>query len=208
MGIKLKTKDIEPDDLSEDEVHHMSVYGDYYQTKILNYKKHWRMVQNIGMYAEQAGIPEYFIYNTSEGILLPKDIDYLEKFGVHAEKGISGAVIPTHDTNFIDRMYSMVGVLTRNFIEARFITLQDLIKEIKAGNPPKSKLICIPNFALDKSEGGNVATWEMSNVLSWVLNSHSQGRQLVVYVESYDYIRQQYGGVLWTHIDNHFLELE
>ncbi len=208
MGIKLKTKDIEPDDLSEDEKHHMGIYGDYYATGILNYKKHWRMVQNIGMYAEQAGIPEYFIYNTSEGILLPKDINYLEKFGVHSEKGISGAVMPTAETNFIDRMYSMVGVLTRNFIEARFITLQDLIKEIKAGNPPKSKLICIPNFALDKSEGGNVATWEMSNVLSWVLNSHSQGRQLVVYVESYDYIRQQYGGVLWTHIDNHFLELE
>lgn len=207
MGIKLKTKDVEPDDLSEDEKYHMSVYGDYYATGILNYKRHWRMVQNIGMYAEQSGIPEYFIYNTSEGILLPKDIKYLEGFGTHQEKGISGALIESNH-NFIDRMYSMVGVLTRNFIEARFITLQDLIKEIKAGNPPKSKLICIPNFALDKSEGGNVATWEMSNVLSWMLNSHSQGRQVVIYVETPDYINQQYGGVLRTHIDNHFQELK
>lgn len=206
MGIKLKT-DIEGDDLSEDEKHHMKTYAEYYQTGILNYQKHWRMVQNIEMYAEQAGIPEYFIYNTSEGILLSKDVAYLEDFGRQFIKGISGAVIESNH-NFIDRMYSMIGVLTRNFIDSRFITLQDLIKEIKAGNPPKSKLICIPNFALDKSEGGNVATWEMSNVLSWVLNSHSQGRQIVIYVETLDYINQQYGGVLRTHIDNHFLELE
>lgn len=207
MGIKLKTKDVKPDDLSEDEKHHMQSYAEYYATGILNYKRHWRMVQNIGMYAEQSGIPEYFIYNSSEGILLPKDIKYLEEFGGHQEKGVSGAVLISNP-NFLDRMYSMVGVLTRNFIEARFITLQDLIKELKAGNSPKSKLICIPNFALDKSEGGNVATWEMSNVLSWVLNSHSQGRQVVIYVEAMDYINQQYGGVLRTHIDNHFLELE
>ena len=53
-----------------------------------------------------------------------------------------------------------------------------------------------------------MATWEMSNVLSWMLNSHSQGRQVVIYVETLDYINQQYGGVLRTHIDNHFLELE
>lgn len=207
MGIKLKTKDIEPDDLSEDEKHHMLVYGEYYAAGILNYQKHWRMVQNIGMYAEQAGIPEYFIYNTSEGILLPKDVKYLEEFSSQFINGISGALFEGKE-NFIDRMYCMVGVLTRNFIDARFITLQDLIKEIKAGNPPKNKLICIPNFALDKSEGGNVATWEMSNVLSWMLNSNSQGRQVVVYVETLDYINQQYGGVLRTHIDNHFLELE
>jgi len=207
MGIKLKTKDVEPDDLSEDEVHHLSVYGEYYAAGILKYQKHWRMVQNIGMYAEQAGIPEYFIYNTSEGVLLETDVAYLEEFSSQFSKGISGAVIEGKE-NFLDRMYSMVGVLIRNFIDARFITLQDLIKEIKAGNPPKSKLICIPNFALDKSEGGNVATWEMSNVLSWMLNSHSQGRQVVVYVETLDYINQQYGGVLRTHIDNHFLELK
>ncbi len=207
MAIKLKTKDIEPDDLSEDEVYHLSVYGEYYATGILNYKKHWRMVQNIGMYAEQSGIPEYFIYNTSEGILYSDDVEYLEGLGGQQAKGISGAVFEGKN-NFIDRMYCMVGVLTRNFIDARFITLQDLIKEIKAGNSPKSKLICIPNFALDKSEGGNVATWEMSNVLSWMLNSHSQGRQVVIYVESLDYINQQYGGVLRTHIDNHFLELK
>ena len=207
MGIKLKTKDIEPDDISEDEKYHMQVYGEYYATGILNYQKHWRMVSNIGMYAEQSGIPEYFIYHTSEGILLPKDVEYLEKFSSHFINGISGAVIESNH-NFMDRMYSMVGVLIRNFIDARFITLQDLIKEIKSGNSPKSKLICIPNFALDKSEGGNVATWEMSNVLSWMLNSHSQGRQVVIYVETLDYINQQYGGVLRTHIDNHFLELE
>ena len=185
----------------------MQVYGEYYATGILNYQKHWRMVSNIGMYAEQSGIPEYFIYHTSEGILLPKDVEYLEKFSSHFINGISGAVIESNH-NFMDRMYSMVGVLIRNFIDARFITLQDLIKEIKSGNLPKSKLICIPKFALDKSEGGNVATWEMSNVLSWMLNSHSQGRQVVIYVETLDYINQQYGGVLRTHIDNHFLELE
>ena len=207
MGIKLKTKDVEPDDISEDEKHHMQVYGECYATGILNYQKHWRMVSNIEMYAEQSGIPEYFIYHTSEGILLPKDVEYLEKFSSHFINGISGAVIESNH-NFMDRMYSMVGVLIRNFIDARFITLQDLIKEIKSGNSPKSKLICIPNFALDKSEGGNVATWEMSNVLSWMLNSHSQGRQVVIYVETLDYINQQYGGVLRTHIDNHFLELE
>lgn len=203
MTLKLKVPESE---VSEDRLAHLLSYQKYYDTNILNYQDHWRIVQNIAMYAEQAGVPEYFIYHSALDVLGKKEQKYLADFTKLTDIGISGGYYEGwgSNTNCIDKMYSMIGVMLRNYKDAKFITLQDLIFAIKNNNEPKSRLVCIPNFALSKEEGGNVASWELSHVLSWILNHHSRGKQVVIYVEELDFIDQQYGGVLRTHIDNHF----
>lgn len=202
MSLKIKTNTV--DEISEDKIEHLKKYKKYYSTGILTYKNHWRIVQNISMYAEQAGIPEYFIYHSCKDILHDAELQYLADFNGISDKGISGGYYESGADSYIDRMYSMVGLMLRNYKDAKFITLQDLIFAIKANDAPKSRLVCIPNFALAKDEGGNVATWELANVLSWILNHHSRGRQVVIYAQDLDFIDQQYGGVLRGHIDNHF----
>lgn len=204
MSLKLKTTGVVAEH-SENEVAHMVSFGSYYEPDILSYEKHWRMVQNISFYAENAGIPEYFIYNSAIDILSPNEKAYLSGFNAQNGEGVSGAYYEGSG-DFIDKMYSMIGLLTRNFIDAKFLTLQDLIKALASGKPPKNKLVCIPNFALDKDQGGNVAPWELAKVLGWVLDAHSQGRQVIIYVDDLNYINQQFGSVLRNHIDNHFIE--
>ena len=122
MVLKLKTK--ESEEHSENEVAHMVSFGSYYEPDVLNYEKHWRMVQNISFYAEQAGIPEYFIYHSSLDVLSGEEQEYLTGFNGLTSRGISGAYYEGTE-GFIDRMYAMVGLLTRNFIDAKFMTLQE-----------------------------------------------------------------------------------
>ena len=205
MSLKLKKKTEEDDDTPESEVAHMKSYGKYYTSKVLNYERHWRMVQNLPFYAEQAGVPEYFIYHSCLDILSDDEQAYIQNFEEHPEENISGGYFLGGD-DYIDKMYSMIGVLLRNYISAKFMTLQDLIKAIKAGHPPKDRLVCIPNFALDKSEGGNVPAWELANVLGWMLNQHSHGKQVIIYVEHMQHVSDQYGKVLRNHIENHFVK--
>jgi hypothetical protein len=206
MSLKLKTTGV-VEEHSTDELAHMKSFAPYYEPDVLKYEKHWRMVQNISFYAEQAGIPEYFIYNSSLDILSDAEIEYLTGFKGLPSQGVSGAVYEGSE-GFIDKMYSMVGLLTRRFIDAKFITLQDLVSAITKGNPPKSKLICIPNFVLNKDQGGNVAPWEMAKVLGWILDTHSHGKQVIIYVDDLGLIKQQYGTVLWNHVDNHFIKFQ
>lgn len=190
----------------EDDQAHLLSHAKYYAPKVLNPVDHRRLVLNLPMYATQAGIPEHFIYHSSLDVLNKKELKYLKNWSKHSSNGISGCYYEG-DVNCIDKMYAMCGVLTRNFKEAKFLTLQDLIAMIKAGNEPKSRLICIPNFAMSKEQGGNVPTWELANVFSWLLNHHTHGRQAVLYFEDISLVEKQYGGMLRTHIENHFINL-
>lgn len=207
MALKLNTP--EPvDEFSEDEELHIEKFASYYEPGVLSYETHWRLVENIKLYAEQAGIPEYFIFHSALDILGPDELKYLQDWKSLRAGGVHGGYYLGTDINYLERMYAMVGVMVRSYKQARFLTLQDLIALLNKDAAPSGKLICIPNFALDKDQGGNVASWELAKVLGWMLDCQSRGQQVVVYVESLHYIVQQYGGILEQLFDNHFTRFE
>lgn len=202
MKLKVPTDD----GLDPNEVAHVKEFFKYYEPEVLSYDKHWRMVQNIAFYAEQANIPEHFIYNSALEILNDKEQTYVRDFSKQQDLGVSG-ILYADSKNYIDRMYAMCGVLIRNYRSCRYITVQQLIESIKDGHSPKEDLVCIPNFALPKDEGGNVASWELAHVLGWVLDARGRGQQAALFVEDKTDISRQYGNVILQHINNHFIEL-
>ncbi len=206
MALKIKTPKALVEELDEDEVAHVALYSKYYEPGVLTYEKHRRLVMNIGMYAEAAGIPEFYIYNSAKQILNEDALDYLTGWGLNSERAVGGAWF-SGINNCTDSMYAMVGVMLRNFKDAKYITIQDLIAGVKSGKPPESRLVCIPNFALDKAQGGDVASWELAHVVGWMLSAHGAGQQVVAYCQTPELVNSIYGGVLDRHFDNHFIRL-
>lgn len=175
---------------------HMKRYAKYYASGVLNYDTHSRMIPNIEFYAKQAGIPEQFIYTASDKILTERDLKYLNSWGHLGEKNLCGAYFTKASERYIERMQMIVAVVLRNMIDAKVITVQNLVKELKNGNPVDSKLVCIPNLCISKHQGGDIATWELSSVVGWLLQRQGLGYQTVVYIEDVKYIEAQYGTII------------
>lgn len=204
MALSLKHKKSGNGEVSLDVKDHIAKYRKYYKPGVLQYESHNRFVMNIGFYADMAGVPEHFLYHPAKTILHKKDLDYLTKWFKLGANLISGGVYTGVDPNIMDRMYAIIGVLLRNNVDARFITAQDLLSELKSGGEVNNTMVCVPNFCLPKNAGGNIAPWESATILGWVLSRHGNGKQTLLYSESYDLIESQYGMTLKNHIDNNF----
>ncbi len=200
-------KDPQHDENSVDEANHLMRYKKFYAPGVLRYERHNRFVLNIAFYADKAGVPVHFLYNSVKGILKKKDVKYLENWFELDELGISGGVYFGSDINIMERMYAIIGTLLRNNIDARFITAQNLLMELKDGGEVDNTMVCIPNFCLPKSAGGNIAPWESATILGWVLSRHGNGKQTLLYSDSYSLIETQYGTTLKNHIDTSFKKL-
>lgn len=200
----LKLKKPKMDDFSVSETEHMEMYGHYYEPGVLSVEAHWQLVPQIKMLAEQAGIPEYYIYHTAQKILIAEEIDYVANWRSLPAKAFAGAVFLKSDENYIEKMHCIVGLMLRNYMDARYITLQDLVERLKLHEPITSRLFCIPNFAM--AEGSEIARWERSDVISFLLNCHANGVQVIVGADNKLQIEKQYGSVIATHVSNHFLE--
>lgn len=204
MSITLKAKKAKKVESSPEVKTHIAKYRKYYQPGVLQYENHNRFVMNIGFYADMAGVPVHFLYHPAGDILEDTDLSYLKKWRGLDEAQVSGGIFYGLDSDIMDRMYAMIGVLLRNNIDAKFITVQELLSEMKDGRDVDNTLVCIPNFCLPKDTGGNIASWESATILGWVLGRHGNGKQTLLYAESYDLIQAQYGSTLKNHIDNNF----
>lgn len=206
MALKLK-KPVKVSEESEDKKQHFLQYRKYYEPGVLQYEFHERFVLNIEFYADMAGVPVHFLYHSAESIFSEKDTKYVAGWQDLDTSQISGGIYYGADPNIMDRMYAMVGLMLRNYIDAKFITAQNLLIELKEGREVENTMVCIPNFCLPKSSGGNIAPWESATILGWVLSRHGNGKQTLLYTDKYNLIEKQYGMTLKHHINKNFMKL-
>lgn len=206
MALNIKPKQAIDD--PQDKDLHMKTYGKYYEPGVLDYDTHWRLVLNLSGYAAQANIPEYYVYHPAKDVLIDSDLEYLEQWTKLPDYGVYGGVMTSKSGDASDRMAAFVGVMLRNFVDARYITVQDIVATLKRGDTIDSKLVCIPNFALPKNDGGDYAHWEASAVSGWLMNRHSHGYQTVIYASSESRIAEVYGSTLGKIVSKHYVALD
>ena len=192
--------------LSEDKEQHLQRYAHYYEGGVIDYDTHFRLVPNIEVYAKQAGIPEHYVYHTSIGILEGKEVKYAKTWNELPSKHVFGGYYTQKSEGYMERIYSIIGLSLRNYIDARIITLQDLITALKNGESIDNTLVCIPNLSVHKNSGGDVPSWQLSIVVGWLLGRINGKKQTIIYFEDTNTLKQQYGSLVETHIYNHFVK--
>lgn len=172
---------------------------------ILDEKVHGRLIADLDRVASVANIPKTMIHRTMKDYCTPEEIDWVRHIRNRGGDKVSLAYVgDSGDTPIESRMMAMTGACLRNFIDARLMTLQEVINLLKEDAMPEPTVLMIPNFFIGKDDGGQIASWEVSSLLGLLISRLSAGKVTVLYVQSLKQLEAQYGKPFTTHIKQYF----
>lgn len=181
-----------------------------YEDKVLDRAVHARLLENLDAYAEQANIPSYMVLQSMHTFCGKPEVDYMLHLRRLPQSGIYGMLYKAGENaaTVHTRMMALTAACLRNFINARVMTVQDVIAQSKSHKFDQPTVLCLPNFFIRDSQGGKLATWDISVLLGVLYERHSSGLQTVVYVDDMMALGKEYGQVFKDHIENHFFAIK
>jgi hypothetical protein len=145
---------------------------------------HAVLVQDLPRYADRAGIdPKYIWTSALTGFLTQNEISYLRRCRLlahdHGVFGLcyAGAGDVTHKFSL------MAGALVRAFVDARVMTAQQVLDEVKEGGHPEATVLLVPNF-FSRSEFGRFDTSRAAVLGDLLCHRAARGEQTVIHVDS------------------------
>jgi hypothetical protein len=177
---------------------------------VLKRPTHDRMVQNLSNVARDAGIPAFWISKKLDETCGPDEVEWVKAFKHHAAANRTGLLYVGEDPKPMidDRMAAIAGCLTRNFIRARLMTINQAIDDCQTGQPPMMSCILIPNFFYPKAHGGKQADWRIQIILDLLMQRHAEGLQSVLYAYSMEGLGKEYGAPIRRYLEAHYTILE
>ncbi len=108
---------------------------------------------------------------------------------------VTGLAYSGITTRLVDRMQAIGGACIRNFVEARMVTLEDLIDY----DHSNVTVLLIPDFYT-----GELPAWKRTKLLSMLLGRHAVRQATVLYISNVEKMKQDYGETLCQHITETF----
>lgn len=164
---------------------------------------HAQLRRDADAIASAANIPPRLLWKSMIGSCTPEEIDYVKHVRKQTDGGISGLVY-TGVTKYsiIERMQLIAGTLLRNFINAKVMTLQDVLGAINARQMPRPSVLLIPNF-FDTSNSV-VMEWQGGLLLDALMSRHIHGQQTILYVSSLEDLGKAHGITFERFIRDNF----
>jgi len=190
----------------------MTMHVDPYETKVLKEEVHARLVQNLDVYARDAGIQRRWVWTPLAETCGDAEIDYVRKYPTHkAEGAVQGLLYvsasPGVSPKVDERMAAVAGAFVRNFIRARVMTLASVLETLGSDKSVEATVLLIPNFCLSKAEGGDLPTWKAAMVYDLLLQRSNANLHTVLYASSVGEATKTYGTACGRLLDSHFLKV-
>jgi len=165
---------------------------------------HERLMADIQGTIQAANIPESYVWASLHKYCNEVEVDYVFDIKRHTDRDppVFGMVYigRVEGEPINDRMMSIAGTCLRNYINAKVMTLQEVLASLKAGEMPSPTVLLIPNFFLGKGSGGHIADWEVSSLIGLLYKRQQEEKQTVVYVGDWDGMILEYGQVFEDHL--------
>lgn len=178
-----------------------------YESGVLSPSVHSRLVQNMEHFARRANINEtHVLYKMSKFSCTKPEIDYVKSLKRQVADGNYGLVYLGKETKpVLTRMMAVAGACLRNFVDAKVVVMQELLKDLKAGSPPDVSVLLIPNFFINRSEGGKIAEWDIPELLGLLYTRMAKGQQTFVYVSDFEALVKAYGEPMAMHLKHNLV---
>lgn len=169
---------------------------------------HELLLADLGHWSRQAGIPESFVFSSIHKYCdKAAELEYVESLldpnidviGMMYTGKIGGASIN-------DRMMAIAGVCLRNYINAKVMTVQDVIQSLKDNTMPSPTVLLIPNFFMS-SKKGHIAEWQVSGLLGMLYKRQQEGKQTVLYLSNKKELEAEYGESFTAHMNGKFVPI-
>lgn len=167
---------------------------------------HERLVEELAAVAKDARIQPHWVYQPVGNGLTPEEKDWVRGFHKHVGDGIAGLVYSGSAAQVEDRMCRMAGVLLRNFVRARVLTVQGVFNSMDALDPLDVTCLLIPNFVVGEDIGA-IPKWRAHQMSDLLLERYTTGKQTIVYVSGDADLAKVYGTKMQRHIEGHYVKL-
>lgn len=183
----------------------MQVPDEVFASGLLDKAYHDRLLADLTKVVEVAGIPAKFVWTKLSSFCGKEEIAWLRTLRSSEQDGL--AYTGKLNNPVEDKMMAMVGACLRNYIDARLMSVQDVIQLTKDGDMPSPTVLLIPNFCVDKAEGGDIAQWQTSSLLGLLYTRASKGQKTVLYASSLAALEKNYGRPFRDTVEAHYLVL-
>lgn len=175
---------------------------------VLNQEYHTKLISNIREYAKTANIPVQYIWSILGDHCLQEDFTWVKQIRHVPESGMVYIGQPKDKLPIEDIMMAITGTLVRNYVDARMMTLQSILNHIEGNSMPMPTVLLIPNFFLPQNNGGKIATWEVSSLLSLLLERTAADKKTILYVSNPLELEKEYGTAFKAHLTSHYKTIE
>ena len=171
---------------------------------------HEMLLADIQGVLRQANIPERFVWTPIRDYCNEDEIDYVSTLKDSEAKAIGMVYIGNIEGASVnDRMMSIAGTCLRNYINAKVMTVQDVIHALKNDSMPSNvSVLLIPNFFIGKKGGGKIANWEISALLGMLYKRQQEGKKTILYVSNKKALEAEYGKTFINHLDGKFVPIK
>ena len=175
--------------------------------RTLDRKVHRRLINDIESVSKAANIPVPMVWSSMHDHCESPEIEYVKHLRVRSAEGYAGLVFlgaePKKEMG--RRMQAIAAACLRNYINAKVMTLQDVLDAIKTSSMPRPTVLLIPNFFVGENDGGKIADWQLSGLLSMVYSRQAEGLQTFLYVKSLNELKHAYGAPFEQNIRSTFV---
>lgn len=174
---------------------------------LLNLDVHDRLLLNLERVVKKAGVPTHAVWSKLSDFCEPKS-DYAWVRDLHSSADFGLVYVGKLKVPADAKMRAITGACLRNYTDARMFTVQEVIRLLKDDSLPDATLLLIPNFCVDKTDGGDIPTWEVQLLLGMLLKRMSAGQKTVLYISSWTALEKQYGESFKDHLQAHYSVME
>lgn len=174
------------------------------KAELLDEKYHDQLLADLDSVARQAGIPVEYVWQPLSKFADDRVKAYVES--IPTSDGKLGMVyVGTFDEPTInERMMAIAGACLRNYINAKVMTLQDVLQALKTDTMPSPTVLLIPNFCMGKKSGGHLADWEKSSLLGLLYRRQQRSQKTILYVSDMADMAADLGQPFVDHIRSTF----
>jgi hypothetical protein len=185
-----------------------------FESGILDPEYHKELVADIDSIAATAGLGKShvpLIYTPLTNLCGPEEREWLTEYSNFVATGDTAGIFFSgvfEEPSVLDRMLAMTACFLRNYVDARILTVQEVLSILKAGGEVKGSVLFIPNFYLPSSAEGSIPKWQISDLYGLLLSRHRDGLQTVLYVKNKASFEADYGQELARFVISNYLEFE
>lgn len=173
-----------------------------FESKILDREFHGRLLADLERLTRKAGIPAHYVWSRLADFCTEEEIAWVRKMRTDDDHGLiitsSSVSIPVEC-----KMMAMVGAFLRNYINARMLSVQEVLTLVKSPGTTPPTVALVPNFSMPKAEA-SVAPWESASLLSWLYSRLVDGQKTVLFVGSMKTLEEVYGEAMLKHLKTHY----
>ena len=164
---------------------------------VLDPVRHARLLQDIDHLAHTAGVAVPFIKYSMIPLCDSIEIDFVTNFRLY--KATTHGLLLIGKDDDAERCFAMCGAFVRNFIDARVMTLTQVLDKAEDNAMPDPTVLIIPNF-YNTSFGKTLPAWKLSALYDVLLRRGAESRATILAMDSFTSMKLAYGANIASYL--------